>query len=536
MAFSRHIARQCQKRLSNTSIRLVSSTGRARQSPQEASNSGSQPQEFGEFLIRKPVSRIEPRKVHPRVRSQAEAARLRAIQTRPGNDEATLINIAHEEDEYRFAPISLRDLCQCSKCVDPSTRQKLVYTPDIPSDIRAKEVTFDSGNVSIKWENDAPGYAEDHVTTLPLKGLMRLGGRGRMTPEQAPIPRAYWNTQMYTSETSDFDYEDYMSSDSTLYTAARQLHTHGLLFVTNVPEDEESVERVAERIGPLKTTFYGKTWDVRSVPEAKNVAYTAQNLGFHMDLMYMKQPPHLQLLHCIRSSSAGGASLFADSFLAAKELSETDSYSYATLSSRTVEFHYDHPDHYYHQSRRVIEEAPIQRGALKMLSHIDLGRAQTNYPGLEHLKTLKPIDFLESVAWSPPFQGPFKLDSDPSHANSHHRTGQPIEAGLGAKLYNEKVVQWHAAAKKFNDLIHRPEVIYERLMKPGECVIFDNRRVLHARKAFEVGDAGKERWLRGAYIDKDPFMSKLKILSERFEKEEKEMGPEELERAMSMDV
>lgn len=53
-------------------------------------------------------------------------------------------------------------------------------------------------------------------------------------------------------------------------------------------------------------------------------------------------------------------------------------------------------------------------------------------------------------------------------------------------------------------------------MKPGECVIFDNRRVLHARKAFEVGDQGKERWLRGAYIDKDPFLSKLKVLNDRY--------------------
>ncbi|KXT00715.1 hypothetical protein AC578_8255 [Pseudocercospora eumusae] len=531
MAFSRHIARQCQKRLSDTSTRLVSSTGRARQSTQEASDSASQPRGFEELLIRKPVSRIEPRTVHPGVRSTAKAARQREIEIRPTVD--TLVKIIHGSEDHRLAPIALRDLCQCSQCVDPSTRQKLFYIQDIPSDIKARKLTFDSGNANIKWQNDAAGYGEDHVTTLPLKGLRALATRGRMTPEQSPIPRAYWNTLSYTSETSDFDYQDYMSSDSTLYTAARQLHTHGLLFVTHVPEDEESVIRVAERIGPLKTTFYGKTWDVRSVPEAKNVAYTAQNLGFHMDLMYMEQPPHLQLLHCIRSSSAGGASLFTDSFLAAKDLSEADSYAYATLSSRTVAFHYDHPDHYYHQSRRVIEESPIQHGALKLLSHLDIQRVQTLYPGVERFQTLKPIDFLQSVAWSPPFQGAFKLDSDPSHSNVHHRTGQPSETGLAAKLYNRKVTEWHAAAKKFNDLIHRPEVIYERLMKPGECVIFDNRRVLHARTAFEVGDAGKERWLRGAYIDKDPFMSKLKLLRERFERSSEDMGPEELEMALS---
>ena len=62
------------------------------------------------------------------------------------------------------------------------------------------------------------------------------------------------------------------------------------------------------------------------------------------------------------------------------------------------------------------------------------------------------------------------------------------------------------------------------MMKPGECVLFDNRRVLHARKAFEVADAGKERWLRGAYLDKDPFVSKLRVLANRFEKEQREVA------------
>ena len=53
-------------------------------------------------------------------------------------------------------------------------------------------------------------------------------------------------------------------------------------------------------------------------------------------------------------------------------------------------------------------------------------------------------------------------------------------------------------------------------MGPGECVIFDNRRVLHARKRFEVGDLGKERWLRGAYLDKDPFVSRMRVLGGKF--------------------
>ncbi len=57
--------------------------------------------------------------------------------------------------------------------------------------------------------------------------------------------------------------------------------------------------------------------------------------------------------------------------------------------------------------------------------------------------------------------------------------------------------------------------MYEYRLNEGECVIFDNRRVLHARKAFDATKG--ERWLKGAYIDDDVFSSKLRVLEEKFE-------------------
>ncbi len=48
---------------------------------------------------------------------------------------------------------------------------------------------------------------------------------------------------------------------------------------------------------------------------------------------------------------------------------------------------------------------------------------------------------------------------------------------------------------------------------PGDCVIFDNRRVLHGRAAFEPGTG--ERHLRGCYVDRDDLYSRLRILARR---------------------
>lgn len=421
-----------------------------------------------------------------------------------------LVQIEIEGEQHWYSPLLLRDLCACPLCIDTSTKQKHFSTADIPANIQAEVLSVDSDKVHLRWTHDIPGY-DGHATELSVAALQNLNRAGNIRPAPRSAKRVFWNTSHFQQQ-PDFDYEAYMSDDSVLLKALQQLHTHGLLFVSNVPDSEGSVSTIGERIGPLKTTFYGKTWDVRSVPEAKNVAYTAQNLGFHMDLMYMKQPPHLQLLHCIRSSSAGGASLFTDSLRAAHHLYQHDYDAFTHLSELPIEFHYDHVgSQYYHQTRTVIEQSPVstKTGVARDLRHLEDLRSK--HPSERSYHDLGFDNFVESVAWAPPFQGPFALTAHPTGDFGLESAWSPSSS------LSTRVQKWHSAAQKFNALIEDPEVIYERLMKPGECVIFDNRRVLHARKAFEVGDAGKERWLRGAYIDKDPYVSKTRVLTEQLQ-------------------
>lgn len=83
---------------------------------------------------------------------------------------------------------------------------------------------------------------------------------------------------------------------------------------------------------------------VRTVPAAINAAYTSHDLGFHTDLLYFQQPPHIQLLHCIQSASSGGANVFADAYKAAVDLFHTDIEAFDILATVPVNYHYNHPD------------------------------------------------------------------------------------------------------------------------------------------------------------------------------------------------
>ncbi|KAF2831203.1 Clavaminate synthase-like protein [Ophiobolus disseminans] len=374
-----------------------------------------------------------------------------------------------------FDAVFLRDSCTCPQCMDPYSNQKVFQTSDIPADLEGscKTVVDEEKGLSIEleWSSDVRGYGPDHRTRHSIEWLQRavhteVDLRGGSRHDD----KVLWDNKRITKDNKWVDYNEYMSQDETLFDALTHLNRYGLLFLKNVPDSEESVVQLASRIGNLKDTFYGRTWDVRSKPKAENIAYTPQFLGLHMDLLYTSNPPHLQLLHSLRARTPGGESFFSDSFNAACQLQRRSAGQFRTLSTFPVTYHYHHPTHHYHFTRPVIDLYPCSKYS-------------------EPTNTA-----IRRVNWSPPFQAPFEARIGSNNATS--------------------LRSFVAAAHAYEKLLSSEENLYEYRLNEGECVIFDNRRVLHARKAFDATKG--ERWLKGAYVDDDVFFSKLRVLEERF--------------------
>lgn len=392
------------------------------------------------------------------------------------------VAVTWQGNDRSVSPIWLRDACECSDCVDPSTRQKSFATTDIPPSIQAQTSTQSDDSLTIQWKNDIRGSSEGHSTTLSSSRLSSMFNQFKDLKELRNTTRRTWERQDFEQQCIDIPYEEYMEDDRTVLRALAQLDAFGLLFLKDVPDDEAAINGIVERIGPLKNTFYGLTWDVRSVPQAKNVAYTSGDLDFHMDLMYMDKPPELQFLHCIRSSAKGGASRFTDLYSALDKLLAEDLAAFQALCSTPVSYRYRNDSQDYFRSRNVV--------TLPWHQHF-----KTNTNGALHTLLQRNT----TLAWSPPFQGPFQILKDRSLEEMSFR-----------------INRWHRAAKKLRSIFERPSRVYERLMRSGQCVIFDNRRVLHARTAFEVDDAGKERFLKGAYLDSDVLSSRRRVLKARY--------------------
>jgi len=152
----------------------------------------------------------------------------------------------------------------------------------------------EDGAVTLTWEPDLPG----HISSTYSRSWLESVASQTKQPSTAVASTArrelkLWkrSSQFEENGLEFIDYADYMGNPQIFNNAMKKLGSWGLIFLDNVPQEETAVEKIAEAIGPLRNTFYGRTWDVKSKPQAENVAYTAHHLGLHMDLLYMKNPP-----------------------------------------------------------------------------------------------------------------------------------------------------------------------------------------------------------------------------------------------------
>jgi gamma-butyrobetaine dioxygenase len=394
------------------------------------------------------------------------------LQEAPDGPDLNLLYVKIGEQAWH--PVFLRDACTCPFCVDPSSKQKNFQTTDIPARIEAKSVEQQpNGDLAITWTKDAPGFGKDHVSRIPATLLQTHQNRGELRKARYTQPPATWSKKFITERLEYIDFHEYMHDEQRLWHALKFLHRYGILLVRGVPDDEHAIEKLTGRIGRIRDTFYGRTWDVKSVLNARNVAYTPQHLGLHMDLLYMQNPPGFQFLHCLKNTSPGGTSLFSDALAAAHSLPEP---IFHLLATQDVAFEYRNDGQHYYYERPVLE----------------VGKHNTYARNFIGQEALRPE--VLNINWSPPFQAPL-----------------PYQRRLqGAPL--PKVLQ---ALRSFAHNVQHPAALYEYRLNEGECVIFNNRRVLHGRTAFDTTQG--ERWLKGTYIDTDVFQSRLRVLYEQLQ-------------------
>lgn len=393
------------------------------------------------------------------------------VARRPLSGVARSLQLALPQISASFPYLWLRDACQCPKCVHPSTLQRLHRLADIPADIcpATDGVDLKQDGVHIRW---ADGHESFHSFTF----LERYSSASSLFSFHRDVPAESWNASTITQSPDLFVPYDDLSKPSRLLGAMTQLTRFGLLFLTGVPTDNAEgatceTRRLATLFGEIRPTFYGELWDVKNIAGSRNIAYTNLDLGLHCDLQYFEHPPRYQILHCIRNRVIGGKSVFADGLHVANTIRRTRPEDFNILSTTRVPFHYINDGHHLHHEHPTID--------------------------LERIPTLSSAEpTVKYINYSPPFQAPL--------------------------LLSPTLLELHTALKHFAALLDVPDNRVEHVLREGDAVLFDNRRVLHARTAFtDTGhgvDGEANRWLRGCYVEMDSLLDCGRVLRANIEK------------------
>lgn len=336
--------------------------------------------------------------------------------------------------------IWLRDQCACPECRHPSG-QRLFEIGDLPERPEIERATIRSdSSIGVVWRNEAhassysAAFLHEHGLNGGPGATARLWGG-----DLAKLPEGDWPS---------------VASDPVAELAwLEAYHAHGFALLRNVPAEPGMVAVVGDRLGFVRTTNYGKLFDVISVPDPNNLANTALGLGVHSDNPYRDPTPGVQLLHCLEADSPGGDSLLVDGFAAAEQL-------------------------------RV--EAPAQFDLL--------ARVPANFRFADKDADLQARTPLISVD----FEGRVTA----VHFNNRSFAGVDAPVAL--------VEPWYGAYRAFARILKQPtrELIFR--LAPGDLLVMQNERALHGRTAFDP-NLGR-RHLQGCYVDKDGLESRMRVL------------------------
>ena len=234
------------------------------------------------------------------------------------------------------------------------------------------------------------------------------------------------------------------------------LHVLGFAILEGVTPRPGQVEQVAQRLGPLRESNFGRLFDVRTETEQTSNAYTTMALPVHADLCTREHMPGLQFLHCLENSTVGGATRLTDGFQLAETLRKEDPSAFKTLSTEPLLFANRAEDSDYRW------EAP--------------------------LISLDAKGALQELRFSPWLRGPLSTDLE---------TTDRIYRALRALFRRAEA----------------PGAFLRFTLRAGDLLAFDNARLLHGREAFD-GNIGS-RWLQGCYGAREELHSQLRMQSRR---------------------
>ncbi|MEI6867791.1 MAG: TauD/TfdA family dioxygenase [Actinomycetes bacterium] len=291
--------------------------------------------------------------------------------------------------------------------------------------------------------------SDGHVVTLSNERISELKRLQHFPDQRGENSKYLWEGKGL--DISRVRWNEYLSDPAVRLKALRSISKLGYVLLSDLPKEPETVLEIIDTFGYTRKTNYGNLFDVRVEENPNNLAFTNLAIAPHTDNPYRNPVPTIQLLHCLRTKVEGGNSGLVDGFKVAGKIRELFPEAFEILSSEPFLFRYE--------SETAILEcvAPIIK--------------------------LSTTGEIVEIRWN--------------------------DRSMQSPAMSPEINLIFDALQKFAAIANDSDMALQFRINPGECIIFDNTRLLHLRTAFESGGT---RHLQGAYADLDSLFSTIGIL------------------------
>ncbi|MHA1601067.1 MAG: TauD/TfdA family dioxygenase [Alphaproteobacteria bacterium] len=340
----------------------------------------------------------------------------------------------------------LRDHATDAQSYDSRSGQRELYTAGLDPAIRGLAARLGADGRSV--EIDWPDGPQSVAYDTGF--LWRF--RAPAPAANAPDRRRPWDRAKIAEAMVEIPYAKVMANEAGLLRLLETIETWGFAVLTESPAKLDSVAALAGIIGYVRETIFGGLWEFEANEARADSAYTPNTLRPHTDSTYSHDAPGVQILLCLDYQAEGGDSLIVDGLEIGRRLAAKHPADYATLGRIAI------PGQYLGDGAHLMAERPVFR-------HDRDGR-------------------ILQVSFNNYDRAPFRLPEP-------------------------EMTELYRAIAAFDRLANDPALQWRRGLRPGDLLIFDNWRVLHARTAY----SGKRR-MAGCYLNREDFESRLRLLRE----------------------
>ncbi len=367
-----------------------------------------------------------------------------------------MVDVGGRHEAVEFNRFWLRDQCPSLPTKRSGLRTWSVAT--VPADLAVVNAGIDdSGDVVII------NWSDGHISEFKTTDLMELApqAQGRRPP--------LTEVSLFTGK----DELPVLPADSLTpgsmghHDLLAAVDRYGVVLVRGLPHEDSATENLAELLGRIRHTDFGRVFDIVTEPEAWTLSQSNRGQDAHSDDPFRYSPSGISILHCrAAAGGSGGVSIVVDGFAVAEDLRVADPAAFDLLCRVSIPF-------IRHRAEAVDQGEDVNMVAYGSVITVDGDGPSAPVTGIRfHERSTGVFDIAPDI-----------VDS------------------------------YYLAYRAFAERVRSEEFQIRYRLDAGEAFVFDNQRALHGRTGYEDDTAGR-RHIRLCTVDRDQVHSRLRRLKE----------------------